>query len=104
MATGTLKSSGNSITTQLLKISSVYDFPLAIYETGNEDTKGIRLFDANNQMIETSSNEFDECLNEFFSQIKEVFNKDAYIRTKKVEISSDMSYNESEEEEYARDE
>lgn len=50
MATGTLKSSGNSITTQLLKISSVYDFPLAIYETGNEDTKGIRLFDANNQM------------------------------------------------------
>ena len=60
--------------------------------------------DANNQMIETSSNEFDECLDEFFSQVKEVFNKDAFIRTKKVEISSDMSYNESEEEEYARDE
>lgn len=56
--------------------------------------------DANNQMIQTSSDEFEECLNEFFSQIKKVFNKDAYIRLKKIEtVQEQDSFNPDEVEE-----
>ena len=49
--------------------------------------------DANNEMIQTSADEFEECLNEFFSQIKKVFNKDAYIRVKKQEEKQENDFN-----------
>ena len=51
-------------------------------------------------LIRTSSDEFEECLNEFFSQIKKVFNKDAYIRLKKIEVMQEQdSFNPDEVEE-----
>ena len=49
MATGTFKSIGNYVKTQVVELQGGHDYPLVIIETGNEDFKGIMVKDANNQ-------------------------------------------------------
>lgn len=49
MATGTFKSIGNFVRTQIVELQGLQDYPLVFIETGNEDYKGIKVIDANGQ-------------------------------------------------------
>lgn len=49
MATSLINGVGN-ITTGSLTLKGPHDYPLSFIETGNEETKGMRFYDANNQL------------------------------------------------------